>query len=202
MLSKKAKMRREKIRRHTALVHDPEGEGLMDIFSSIGKAAGSVAKTVGTAAKAAAPHVATAAKYVGKHADSWAPPLMNATSQLIAAKMRSKATDINKEAEKLLHDREIERLKAHDQPKDELSQEEIDRLLRELATGRGVAEQPQQHHTTGFISGKGKAKKDKSAQGLYLTGTSGNAPVNASTMQGLSQTVGGNGLHRGIFKLH
>ena len=55
----------------------------MDIFSSIGMAATSAANTV-------APHIATAAKYAGKHADSWAPPLMNATSQLVAAKIRSK----------------------------------------------------------------------------------------------------------------
>jgi hypothetical protein len=48
---------------------------------------------------------------------------MNGASQLIAAKMRSKETDINKEAEKLLHSREVERLKPIDQPQEELYQE-------------------------------------------------------------------------------
>ena len=196
MLNRRAKMRRDKIRRRTAqhnhnmITQEVDGEGLMDIFSSIGKVAGTAAKAVGTAAKAAALHIATAAKYAGKHADNWAPPLMNATSQLISAKIRSHATDIGKEAEKLLKEREIERLKAHDQPKEELSQEEINRLLNELSRGRGL-----EHDTTGFVSGK-----EKKAQGLYLPG--GNTPVTPSIMQGLSQTVGGNGLHRGIFKLH
>ena len=151
----------------------------MDIFSSIGKAAGTAAKAVGTAAKAAAPHIATAAKYVGKHADSWSPPIMNATSQLIAAKMRSKATDINKEAEKMLKEHEIARLKAYDQPKDELSQEEITRLLNELSRGV-VGKGTQQQHTTGYIPSK---KQQQSAQGLYLPG--GNSPVSSSIMQGL-----------------
>jgi hypothetical protein len=221
MLSRKAKLKRDKIRRHKAAhtashagaASDIDGEGLMDIFSSIGKTVGpalsTAAKAVGSAAKAVAPHIATAAKYVGKHADDWAPPLMNGASQLIAAKMRSKAIDVNKEAEKLLASREAERVKL-DPPKDELSLEEINRLLHELsggAQGHGLGKQSERserdvkptkqktkkgkgaHVTKGFIP----SERSKHASGLYLPGTT-NAPVSSATMQGLYQTVQGNGL--------
>jgi hypothetical protein len=214
MLSRKAKLKRDKIKRykakHTAsAADDVDGEGLADIFSSIGRAASSAAKTVGPAlskaasavgsvAKAAAPHVTTAIKYVGKHTDDWAPSVMNGVSQLVAAKMRSKAMDINKEAEKLLASREAERV-ALNPPKDELSHEEIDRLLHELSggvQGHGLDTKPKKqserkkgkgtHDTKGFIP-------SKHAAGLYLPGTT-NAPVSSATMQGLYQTVQGNGL--------
>jgi predicted aconitase len=221
MLSRKAKLKRDKIRRHKEkhVTYDVDGEGFMDIFSSIGKAASSAAKTVGpalstaakavgSAAKAAAPHIATAAKYVGKHADDWAPPLMNGASQLISAKMRSKAMDINKEAEKLLQSRATERLTL-DNPKDELSQDEINRLLHELsgASGTERALRAAQGHGLDKQSKRTKAKPKKgkgahvtkgfipNAAGLYLPGTT-NAPASSSTMQGLYQTVQGNGLEQ------
>lgn len=208
-MNARARKRRvkQKILLHKFQHHDDEnGEGFADIFSSAAKsfssfaksaapAISAAAKTVGNVAKAAAPHVATAVKYVGKHADDWAPPIINGVSQLVSAKMREKASSINQKAEDMLKEREAERKTfKHDE---ELSAEEINNLLNELAKGRGL-----EPHKTGFISGK-------KAEGLYLPGTSGNAPVNSSTFQGLMQTVGGNGLHvqpcyadTGIIKLH
>jgi hypothetical protein len=48
-------------------------------------------------------YVAPAISYAGKHADSWAPPMMNAVSNAVAAKIRSKA---NKDANKMLEQRD------------------------------------------------------------------------------------------------
>lgn len=213
MLSRKAKLKRDKIKIHIARTRkhsesgSEQGEGFGETVKSIGNAIGSAAKT-------AAPHLAAGAKYVAKHADSWAPPLLNAGSQLIAAKARSKALDIDKEIDKLIKSREAERKKLDNQ-NDTLTKDEMDRLLKEFSMetalpsqgsglgkrtkkGKGAPNAAQRAVTTGYISGKASERKRAGGSGLYLPGTT-NAPVSAATMQGLSQTVQGRGLEQ-IYK--
>ena len=97
--------RRYRIRKKLA------GEGLMDILSSLG----STAKMVDS------DYLAPALKYAGKNADSWAPPLMNAASNLIAAKINAASRS------------KIENMIKQEMPTEpDLTDEEFAKIMKEL----------------------------------------------------------------------
>lgn len=99
------------------------------IWNVLGNAFKTAAPIIGNAAKSIGTNVIKPElNYAAKNADIWAPPIMNAGSQLIASKLRQKAQKELKKSE-AKHNELIGKL---DEEEKEFTDEELKKLLREL----------------------------------------------------------------------